>query len=1624
MTKNLTAKFASVVLLALLGTGSIYAGSITVVNLPATGTDAATGINSTNTYLCCLDFGNGAAVGSINGVAFQHLSFPNTSTVNSGTETNHGGTWNISANLNLASTSGGPVSASSQADGNTAIMLTDLGYVASSAPANSWLVQDYGGLSAGATYALRFYYRQWSTTGTRAINISFNGEGINQSYSGNPLNEDIGAAHYLEYDFTAKSGDVFVYMTNLNGNESALIYGMSLQETSPAVHNVPPTITTQPVGFTNWAGFSGSLSVSASGSPAPAYQWFQNGAAIRGATTSLVTLSPLVATNTGSYYVIVTNIAGAMTSSVVILDVLVGTNVISPTLSQVQLPPTSTDAATGIGVGANTNYLCVLAFAGSAFSGAVNGINFTPVNLDGATQSGYDPNYGGTWTASNTDSNGFKDITDGSPANLGTQADGNMASVLMGASYLGVAPVATTATLNFGYLTLGAKYSLRFYYRQWDAGDSPTRPVQFVFNGDGNNATFQTDEDIGGAWYIDYDFTAASNTVSLILTDKSGVVNQGPMIYAITLQSSSPVSLAPIIQTEPAGGTNPPESSFDFNVAASGAPPLAYQWYKNGGVITGATNAILGYGYLESNDAGSYQVVVTNAYGAVTSSVASLSIAGSIPAQPDPNQTDVALLAAANMAQSLASASDAVQATTNWSAHWIGPAVSTTNLWLCYRKSFFLSNQPASAVASIAADSKYWLWVNGQMAVREGELKRGPTVSDTWYDQIDLAPMLQAGSNTIAVLHCFFGKQGFSHTNSGTAGFFFEMNADGTLIGSDTTWRMITNTALQLAQVVPQPNFRLPESSLRYDMRLDPGAWTNVTFNDSGWSSPTDWGPVGGLPCGKLWLRPLPQWQDAPLQNFVSTNVFGSSPATWTCYLPVNQQFTPSLDVSSASSGLIITIQSDAATNGGAPSVNHEFVTSTGRQSYEFPGWINGNFVQFAVPSGVTVYGFQYRPHLADTTLYGSFNCDDTNLVTLWNKAANTLGVNMIDTWGDPNRERANWIGDTSVILGQTPYAYDPRCELISRKSLLDLVRWQRPDNTMFAPVPAGNWSEELPVQTLAAVGQYGVMRYYRDTGDLAFLQQCYPAIKSYLLDVWQTDSQGLVIHRAGGWDWEDWGDDIDVPLLDNAWYFLALTAAAEMAPLVGQAADAPLFSSIAQGISNKFNVAFWTGSAFRSPTNTAFTDERGNAMAVLCGFSGPSQAAAIRTVLITQEHCSPYMEKYVLEALFTLGYPDDALARMRSRYAAMISVDETTLWELFPDSGGFNHGWSGGPLTLLDEQVAGITPTSPGFATFDVRPVLGTTLSRAGVDVPSPQGLIRILASQNAGNYRLSVRVPSESEGRVFQPGSTGLLSGAILVIAGGATATLDETLPTPEITITNGEATLLSTNGGMGEVIQNGFGSLLLGARSALSLGAFEITQGETILSAGGQLTATAGIATNGTEQVYDGHLTIWPGAVLSNQGGTVSCASLSNLGVCECLGGSLIVTGNATNSGTFRLLGNAQLVIGGAFTNSGVLDIMTWGGTLPPDFVNNGLLLTRSDIQVESCAVRGSNFNLTIMGYASHTYQLQYSDTLQPASWNNVGSAQAGNGSPMVLTYTNGVAAGQRFYRVAVDPPSASN
>ena len=100
--------------------------------------------------------------------------------------------------------------------------------------------------------------------------------------------------------------------------------------------------------------------------------------------------------------------------------------------------------------------------------------------------------------------------------------------------------------------------------------------------------------------------------------------------------------------------------------------------------------------------------------------------------------------------------------------------IAEAGSWFCFRNSFHLDSISDNIVIDIAADSKYWLWINGELEIREGGLKRGPNPNDTYYDKLENLKNLQQGNNRIAILVWYFGKDGFSHKNSATPGITFK----------------------------------------------------------------------------------------------------------------------------------------------------------------------------------------------------------------------------------------------------------------------------------------------------------------------------------------------------------------------------------------------------------------------------------------------------------------------------------------------------------------------------------------------------------------------------------------------------------------------------------------------------------------------------------------------------------------------------------------------------------------------------------------------------------------------------------------------------------------------------------
>lgn len=156
------------------------------------------------------------------------------------------------------------------------------------------------------------------------------------------------------------------------------------------------------------------------------------------------------------------------------------------------------------------------------------------------------------------------------------------------------------------------------------------------------------------------------------------------------------------------------------------------------------------------------------------------------------------------------------------------------NLFVLFRRSFHLDDAPRASPLRISADGRYELFVNGAF------IGRGPARCDPqfqYYDEHDVAPLLRAGENTVAVLVHSYGmdtswyelpRTDWSRA-FGCGGLFVECDAIPAL-DTSANWRYIVSDAWERETEPGRVGFVEVLDARRLD-----DAWTAAAFDDSGW---------------------------------------------------------------------------------------------------------------------------------------------------------------------------------------------------------------------------------------------------------------------------------------------------------------------------------------------------------------------------------------------------------------------------------------------------------------------------------------------------------------------------------------------------------------------------------------------------------------------------------------------------------------------------------------------------------------------------------------------------------------------------------------------------------------------
>ena len=677
----------------------------------------------------------------------------------------------------------------------------------------------------------------------------------------------------------------------------------------------------------------------------------------------------------------------------------------------------------------------------------------------------------------------------------------------------------------------------------------------------------------------------------------------------------------------------------------------------------------------------------------------------------------------------------------DWHASWIWTKGCSDDSYMMLRKTFTLDTDPGEVTAFISAVDKYVLWVNGELTVLDGSLKRGPTPYDSYYDEVTLSN-LKAGENSLAVLVTFNGRDGDGSIvpvlknadgdDENQAGFLFEMQAGSELIISDNSWKAMRSPAYKnrVTAGADYPNYKqssmLAERNVYYNAQDELENWRMPGFDDSAWEAACYIAKPGQLPFGELYaagIKPIRFEEPADFAN--AADYLGktlSEDTTLVLNLPGNRQLTWLIALE-APAGKKLTVYTDTYTDtDGTPNFKDTYITKEGAQSYENYPWRSGSKLIIEAEAGVTFTSLQYRLSGYNGDQTGSFSSSDEALDQLWQESLNTVAICMRDTFMDcPDRERGPYMGDASNQIDAMLYSYGEGSFEMIRKAILNCVAWTTSSNAIPSRAPSTK-PQEIPNQSLIFMSS--AYHYWLASGDRETMTAYYHAFINYL-KLFETDENGFVLYRDGSWQWNDWGSKIDTEMLQAGIYAYALKLTQQLAADLGITEDDAFLAERITAMQNGWRERYTQEDGFRS-AGSKYVDDRANAMLVLSGLAGEEDYAQITEVLANTYEASPFCEKYVLEALCRMSKENLAIQRVLNRYAPMLSDEYDTLWEKFSeDRGTVNHGWTAAPLYILSKYVAGVQPTAPGYESYVVAP--SDALESYTCTVWTPRGNITV---------------------------------------------------------------------------------------------------------------------------------------------------------------------------------------------------------------------------------------------------------------------------------------------------------
>ena len=205
----------------------------------------------------------------------------------------------------------------------------------------------------------------------------------------------------------------------------------------------------------------------------------------------------------------------------------------------------------------------------------------------------------------------------------------------------------------------------------------------------------------------------------------------------------------------------------------------------------------------------------------------------------------------------------------------------------------------------------------------------------------------------------------------------------------------------------------------------------------------------------------------------------------------------------------------------------------------------------------------------------------------------------------------------------------------------------------------------------------------------------------------------------------------------------------AKCAALMEDEENVAKYHALAKDLNEKINARFWDEEkcAFIDAYTTGNRNvtRHANIFALLYDLTSDERKEKIITHVIKNKEIpaitTPYFEFFELDAMCQIGEYQYMTDMLHSYWGGMLAHGATTFWEeYFPEKSRIEnyamygqpydkslcHAWGASPIYLLGKYALGVRPTSPAYATYEVRPNLMCFGELEG-KVPTPCGTVSV---------------------------------------------------------------------------------------------------------------------------------------------------------------------------------------------------------------------------------------------------------------------------------------------------------